>query len=361
MVDTNIEHFRRQPIEQNWPADDLEYLDACPVCGSCKRQIKYDGLRDKTYFSAPGEWKSWRCDNCAVVYLDPRPTRASIGHAYKSYYTHERKQKNFLKRILYAIEVGIRHSYLNKKMGYKLKRALPFGWIYYLFSPSQKSTIRNIIRDLPSPTQHRTRLLDVGCGDGEFLSIARSMGYEVEGLEIDPVAQDVAAKDGMIVHLGTLPGSELPANYFDHITLNHVLEHFHDPCSALEEVFLLLKSHGRVWIQIPNIDALSLHRFGSNSRLLEPPRHLVMFGASSLKSVLEKVGFQDVELLVPARLKDHNYVFNQSWMIEQGLDPSITPTSVVPSEIKSMSTAMYQRHASKYENAEIITMIGIKR
>ena len=44
-----------------------------------------------------------------------------------------------------------------------------------------------------------------------------------------------------------------------------------------------------------------------------------MFGASSLKSVLENVGFQDVELLVPARLKDHNYVFNQSWMIEQGL------------------------------------------
>jgi 2-polyprenyl-3-methyl-5-hydroxy-6-metoxy-1,4-benzoquinol methylase len=362
-IDTNSKllKFRRQPIEQDWPTDDLEYLGACPVCGSRKRQVAYEGLRDKTFFCARGTWTSWRCDSCAVVYLDPRPTQTSIGDAYNSYYTHQTPAQTFSGRILYALQIGIRHSYLNKKKGYKLKGSLPFGWIAYLFLPSQILVTRNTIRDLPSPTQNGARLLDVGCGAGEFLSIARSIGYEAEGLEIDPVARDLAAKGGIKVHLGTLPGSGLPSNYFDHITLSHVLEHFHDPCLALEEIFSLLKSNGRIWVQIPNIDALSLHRFGSNSRLLEPPRHLVLFGTKSLKRALEKAGFQHVELLAPASIKDHDYVFDQSWMIEQGLDPSLTPATLIPAEIKSTSTEMYQRHDSKYENAEIITMIGIKR
>ena len=72
----------------DWPPEDMENLGQCPICKSTDRFMLYDQLIDKIFFSAPGIWKMWRCENCGVGYLDPRPTVESIGRAYTNYYTH---------------------------------------------------------------------------------------------------------------------------------------------------------------------------------------------------------------------------------------------------------------------------------
>lgn len=360
-IEAKYSEFYRQPLEQIWPEEDLEKLGRCPVCGCRERVLAYEGLRDKTFFCAPGTWTSWRCGSCAVVYLDPRPTVASIGRAYGTYYTHQAESKSFFGKLLYAIQLGIRHSYLNKEFGYRLKGALPFGWIAYRLMPSQVSVTRNTVRDLPSPKHEGSRLLDVGAGNGEFLNVAGLLGYEAEGLEIDPAAYETARQRGLRIHLGTMPGSGLLAEHYDQITFAHVLEHFHDPYAALAEAFALLRPGGRIWIQIPNIAAQSLVRFGANSRLLEPPRHLVMFDSQSLRQIMERVGFQDVELLNMPNAKFYYDMLAQSWMIEQGLDPVAIPHSLIPPDIKSEAQAMYRRAAGEGDRAEIITMTGVKR
>lgn len=82
----------RDPLPGEWPAEDLEYLNQCPLCGSPERTQLHDSLRDKVFFSAPGIWALWQCKSCRVGYLDPRPVPSAIGRAYGSYYTHGAEQ-----------------------------------------------------------------------------------------------------------------------------------------------------------------------------------------------------------------------------------------------------------------------------
>jgi predicted SAM-dependent methyltransferase len=199
--------------------------------------------------------------------------------------------------------------------------------------------------------------LDIGCGDGNFLQIARDfLGYAVEGLEIDPVAMAVARRRGLTVHAGMMPGSGLaPDNYYQ-ITLSHVLEHLHEPVAALQEVFGLLKPGGRVWIAVPNIAAASLKRFGSNSRLLEPPRHLVMFDPDSLQLILERVGFVEVKLLPQA--DGHSFVYSQSWMMENGFDPYASSDQIIPEQERRTFELGTRSLPSQAKTVEIFTMTG---
>ena len=76
------------PWQDPWPADELEHLGECPVCGGIEREELEAALIDDTFQTAQGEWTLWKCDACHGAYLDPRPDEASIGRAYESYYTH---------------------------------------------------------------------------------------------------------------------------------------------------------------------------------------------------------------------------------------------------------------------------------
>jgi len=85
-----VSHLRSKPrTAESWPISELESVDFCPLCKSADRKVLYKGLTDRVFFCAPGEWDLYRCGRCGTGYLDPRPTVASIGLAYKSYYTHE--------------------------------------------------------------------------------------------------------------------------------------------------------------------------------------------------------------------------------------------------------------------------------
>jgi hypothetical protein len=72
-----------------WPADELEAVDCCPLCGCAERTMLHRDLTDRVFFCAPGGWHLYRCRGCEGAYLDPRPTSESIARAYSSYYTHE--------------------------------------------------------------------------------------------------------------------------------------------------------------------------------------------------------------------------------------------------------------------------------
>ena len=64
------------------------------------------------------------------------------------------------------------------------------------------------------------------------------------------------------MELGSLEANTLPAGSFDHVTLSHVLEHFHDPVGALAEVHRLLRPGGRLWIAHPNSGSIGHAQFG---------------------------------------------------------------------------------------------------
>jgi len=353
----------REPLEGDWPEADLEHLGKCPVCGSEARSIAYSGLKDRIFFSAPGTWTSWRCGNCGVAYLDPRPTLRSIGRAYETYYTHEEgppapKPQAVMAKVIRKFKQLTKNSYLNKKLHYSFPEYLPLGWLVFALQPARSFRAAAFIRHLPGPAVDSGRLLDIGCGNGSFLQFARDeLGYQVEGLEIDLAARQVAEARGLKIHSGLIPGSGLVEGQYDQITLSHVVEHLHDPKGALAEALLLLKPGGRIWIQVPNISAISLQRFGISSLLLDAPRHLVMFDTESLASLLRAVGFVNTRVIDPGRTS-RSVAFQLSWLVERGMDPFHTPLSVIPEEVKAAEAAMYKQPARSAATFDTVTIVA---
>ncbi len=328
------------PPSGDWPEEDLEDLGQCPVCGATDRALLYDNLRDKIFFAAPGIWKMWKCGGCGVGYLDPRPTVESIGRAYVNYYTHGDWQagsglwpgpgRSPIKRIWHAL----RNDYINARYGHRFRPYIPGGrWVTQWF-PTKRLEIDYYIRHLPAPKPGHDCLLDAGCGSGYFVWRARTLGYQAEGLEVDPKACAQARSHGLTVHQGSFPDSGLQSASFDEITLNHVLEHLHDPVGALREVYRLLRPGGRLWIVVPNLEGASNPIWKENSRLLEPPRHLVMFDVNSLKRLFLECGFKTVRQIPILNLNLNRYIFRASHAIAMSRDPESAQWQDLPEPLK---------------------------
>jgi SAM-dependent methyltransferase len=101
------------------------------------------------------------------------------------------------------------------------------------------------------------RMLDLGCGDGMVLALARRDGWEVQGVELFPEqAQLVRETLGLPVEVADIQSYEAAPASWDVVVLTHVLEHLLDPVAALRKIRVLLKPGGMAVLEFPNIDAL---------------------------------------------------------------------------------------------------------
>lgn len=308
---------------QNWPTSDLEALATCEVCGGTDRPVWLQGLADRIFGVAPGLWQLRRCARCGVVALDPRPTEASIGRAYERYYTHdEAPDRHFLvpgDRPDLPLKRALHADYLNHTYGHRLAPALPGGRWLLGASASRRARAGHTIRHLPAPTRPGARLLDLGCGNGSFLRVAHALGFQAEGLEIDEASGRLARQSGFAVFAGPLSAADYPPASFEHILLNHVIEHLHRPLQSLRLLRGWLRPGGRLWLQTPNLASRGAARFGVHWRGMEPPRHLTLFDGQSLCAALMAAGFERPALLPPQR--DAGFFIQQSEAIQAGADP----------------------------------------
>lgn len=305
-----------------WPSDGLQNLGCCPVCGSQRRTVLHEELVDNVFFCSPGKWSLWRCSKCGSAYLDPRPTRETIYLAYSSYYTH----KDAPGKDDYASLSPVRklrrrlvNGYTNWRYSTNAMPSSPFGVLAAFAFPTLRRVLDRQYRHLPRPPEAGGVVLDVGCGDGSFLSLARTCGWDVVGLDPDPKAAANAAQQGLTVHEGDIEFFDGKTELFDVITLNHVIEHVHDPIKVLKRCHALLKPRGQLWLETPNISSLGHERFQKNWRGLEAPRHLVIFNPHSLKQALISAGFSSLDNRV--RPSPCAEIFKASFAMRHGQAP----------------------------------------
>lgn len=279
-----------EPWLQDWLTDGLEVVEKCPICSSSQRTMCHDSLVDNCFRVSPGRWQLWRCATCCAAYLDPRPTAATIHTAYSSYYTHTASYAP-IPSALQQIRRRLSDGYANRRYGCMRSSGSRWGVFAARMVPLIAWIADREFRHLPAPTGSPRRLLDVGCGNGEFLSNAMTCGWQVLGLEPDPKAAAAAQQRGVPVHIGGLERFDGKAELFDVISMSHVIEHLHDPVQALRDCRRLLRPGGRLWLETPNINSLGHKVFGRNWRGLEAPRHLVLFSPQSLQWALDAAGF----------------------------------------------------------------------
>lgn len=279
-----------------WSGGALETVAACPACGQDIRDGAPLESRDYLGTGAADVWRMWRCGGCASLYLDPRSDAASLPAAYACYYTHARPDSG---PPAGGAGWALFNDYLAWRFDWRRQPRLPGArWLCRLLPPLALKLDyygRHLFaREFPG----RGRLLDVGCGNGEFLGQARAMGWRATGVDFDPAAIAACRAQGFEVREGGLEVlDDEPSGSFDVVTLSHCIEHLPDPAGALGRAARLLRPGGTIWIATPNPQGPGLRLFGRAWRGLEPSRHLCVPSAAQLARLLAAAGFEAIEPL----------------------------------------------------------------
>ena len=172
-------------------------------------------------------------------------------------------------------------------------------------SPSGKRRARAVLASLMPWRRHALladnrylstmkpgRLLDVGCGMGDFAAGMATLGWDAHGIDFDEGAIAVADRQpGLKATTGGLLEQRYKSESFDAITMSNVIEHLPNPRETLAECFRILRPGGRAVVITPNFQSYGHKLFGRDWRGLEPPRHLNLFTRHSLKRLAEDTGF----------------------------------------------------------------------
>jgi 2-polyprenyl-3-methyl-5-hydroxy-6-metoxy-1,4-benzoquinol methylase len=268
----------------------VQEVRSCSFCGG-KGVSLYENVRDRL-FDVAGNWTLVRCPKCQLVWIDPCPIPEDIGKLYSRYASHLppdqspgrfAKLWNSARYSLMATTLGYK-SYKDDGVNPRLGRLL--SW-FGLFADVGRGA--GMWLESSEPGQ----LLDVGCGAGQFLSRMEKFGWQVSGVEPDQDAVKVARESfGLNVYPGTLEEANFAADTFDAVTLNHVIEHVHDPVNLLKACWRVLKPGGRFVVVTPNIDSLAHRWLGLAWLHLDPPRHLLLFSQGSLKQCAIRAGLR---------------------------------------------------------------------
>ena len=144
--------------------------------------------------------------------------------------------------------------------------------------------LTQFILDSKLLNQQAGKVLDYGCGNGEFLSafVKQHQKYSLYGLDL---SDKYETKLKIIPNFISLYNNQnCPKGQFDLISLIHTLE----PIKTLSEIRSYLKSAGLLFIQVPNLAATPFDILIAD--------HLLHFTPSTLISILKKSGFEVVSI-----------------------------------------------------------------
>jgi SAM-dependent methyltransferase len=171
--------------------------------------------------------------------------------------------------------------------------------------PVLRGVLGDIQRFLPGGS-----LLEIGCGRGELLEIARNAAFHVYGCDLQ---RSPALDPSIEVHLGALDSSRFADQSFDCIVMRNTLEHLFDPGKELQICRRLLKPGGFLYLKVPN----GAYEHGWRCRLMTrqshvfgPPWHLNYFTQATLRRLLLQNGFAVADWLIESPTPDPHTIRN---------------------------------------------------
>lgn len=140
-------------------------------------------------------------------------------------------------------------------------------------------------------------LLDIGCGEGHFLSVAKGLGWEVKGLEVAPYAVDICKRFDINVECADLLRTDLPQGRYDLVTMFEVLEHMAQPREYLLRTNALLRKGGVLVLTTPNFDCITRRMLRQKWSPIHK-EHLFYYAPRSVRMLINSLGYKIIEFRV---------------------------------------------------------------
>lgn len=243
--------------------------------------------------TVPGKFYLVQCPRCKIIYLHPLPQPEQISSFYpESYYenTPYRRKKILRRAARFSQRLQQYINYKNTACFQKNVLSRVFLVIYRWFILSADEIF--LTEWAPG-----ARILDIGCGQGDFLLLANRLGWDTYGVEPNTVAVTTARMMGLKVYAGELSRVHFSDNFFQVIRLHHVLEHIYDPIAVMKEIRRIIREDGCLMITVPNIQSLGFKVFNKFWWNLDLPRHIFLYCPQTLAFLAEKTGFQLLRLV----------------------------------------------------------------
>lgn len=239
----------------------------CSICQNNKTKILFVNRDPKS----KKKYTYNQCASCLTIEIFPKIQPEEI----QAIYCHKNIHGDFLQNNEQFKFLGF-IPFLNSLFNFYLGTILK----------NRKNTVLKIEKE--------GSLLDIGFGGANFLKSFDKKNWELWGIEINQDLVQTAKKRLPNANLKNtdIKNSNFPKNYFDVITLWHVLEHLKYPNAEIEKIKKALKKNGHTIIEVPSADSLYIDMFGKNWQQLITPEHQFFFSEKSLKLILQKHKFK---------------------------------------------------------------------
>ncbi|MFQ5961912.1 MAG: class I SAM-dependent methyltransferase [Candidatus Methylomirabilales bacterium] len=277
-----------------------ETVQTCECCGG-RAFTPVLSQRDLLFDRPTPMFRIVRCDDCALLFTNPRPSREEMAGYYpEDYYCsskvdcllhqyHDASADSWRRRLKARLRERF-YGYPPASTGnpglleHMLRGPLLFPLSLYLRFWRDRSLI---------PFIGEGRILDVGCGLGFTLARYRQWGWIPSGVEFSPIAAQHAREVlGLPVFQGELLDAKFPAESFDVLLFQHSLEHLLSPSLELREAYRILRGSGLLVVMVPNAGGLDARLFGRWWVNWDLPRHLYHFTPRTASALLAKAGFR---------------------------------------------------------------------
>lgn len=231
----------------------MEKLKTCPVCSAKEFSLLYK-------YGAPDRVAVYNniCHGCGVVFQSPRPTFDELREYYEAY--SDKSQGASV--ITPATE----------------RHLLAISEIRYEF--------------LEPHLEKGMKILDIGCGIGQLLSLLKEAGMVVKGVNPEEKYSAYGRKRFAIdIETSMLEDANLAEGEYDLVIFDHVFEHLNDPHRGLEISAKVLKTGGKLFISTNNV--LTPHGFLWQNFFLD---HTITYSPGTIGVILGMHGFEVTEL-----------------------------------------------------------------
>lgn len=236
----------------------------CNLCGADQTRL----------ITIQNKYRMVKCIRCGLVYLNPRPSSATLIKLYNNYHQRDGKDEHSWAKLM---EKNFRQT---------------------------SALLNGIFPD-------KGNVLDIGCGYGHFIKTMEDSGWSAAGIEPSSRTSGYALSKGLTVYETTIDDVTLSKDSFEAVTAFYVFEHLPDPLAALKKVFAILKPGGVLVLRIPHttplVNLLSFFKIKNN--LYDLPFHVYDFSPGTITLFLEKAGFSFIKVTPgcptrPARLPE---------------------------------------------------------